>query len=505
MMEDSMFTRPLRAAANLTGSGEQELKHTFYDRRILVAIEPDFVRVRDAQETLIFAVNQALRFCPNVGVSIPPGHTDLLHECNRVMADIYGIGHQVRLADLSEARFYDAVINIGTRVLQGLPAVTVNSSGWVARVATANSTHERLFWEPHPYNPIGALGAACQGAGSAFLRLLGKQQAEFQELSLFELIRALPGTLRPGPPLPESQLKIDALLVGCGAVMNGWAYTVKRLPIVGRLEAIDKQSLRPVNFGPYVASAREFLNRPKVEIIRVLLSPAIAVTARTDEWELFKIRIEHGTPVPPLIVAGLDNVATRHSVQRLWPRILIDMGAGGMTSQVIVKRRDNNGLCLLRALAVPPTELTWAQRLAQETGLSVERILDGPTSKITQDDVNAAPLDKRALLEADLLEGGQICGRITKQNLEFEADDPDFAPAVPFVTAFSGVVAAAETVKWLMGDRRSRALHFQRSFLSGKTRAMEMDCNPECECQGISPGNILESRHLEKTLGGEKV
>jgi hypothetical protein len=504
-MVDDMFTRPLRAAAKLTGGGEHELKNTFFDRQILIAIEPDFVRVRDARETFLFSANQALRFCPNVAVSIPPGHSDLLHECNRVVADIYGTGHQVRSAQLSEARHHDAIINIGAQVLHGLPGVTVNSSGWLARIATADSTNDRLFWEPHPYNPIGALSAACLGVGSAFLHLLAKQPAEFQELSMFELVRALPGTLRPGPPLPDSPLKIDAFLVGCGAVMNGWAYAVKRLPIVGRLEAIDKQSLRPVNLGPYVASARDFLDRPKAEIIKALLSPAIAVTARTDEWELFKIRIEHGMPVPPLIVGGLDNVATRHSVQRLWPQTLIDIAAGGMTSQVIVKRRDNDGLCLLRALTVPPIELTWAQRLAQETGLSVERISEDPTSKITKDDVNAAPPERRALLEADLREGRQICGRVTKQNLEFETDDPDFAPAVPFVTAFSGVVAAAETMKWLMGYRRPRTLHFQWSFLSGQTKATEMECHHDCECQQISPENSPGSQQADQAIRGEKV
>jgi hypothetical protein len=41
------------------------------------------------------------------------------------------------------------------------------------------------------------------------------------------------------------------------------------------------------------------------------------------------------------------------------------------------------------------------------------------------------------------------CGYINRRTLELEGDDSDFAPAVPFVTAFSGVVGAAETMKWL--------------------------------------------------------
>ncbi len=64
-----------------------------------------------------------------------------------------------------------------------------------------------------------------------------------------------------------------------------------------------------------------------------------------------------------------------------------------------------------------------------------------------------------------------------------EGHDPDFAPAVPFVTAFSGIRGAAETMKWLMGHRCVHSLHFQHSFESGRSRALDMTCNPGCECQ----------------------
>jgi len=64
-----------------------------------------------------------------------------------------------------------------------------------------------------------------------------------------------------------------------------------------------------------------------------------------------------------------------------------------------------------------------------------------------------------------------------------EGHDPDFAPAVPFVTALSGIKGAAETVKWLMGQRYPHSLHFQHSFESGRARALGMVCNPDCECQ----------------------
>jgi hypothetical protein len=187
----------------------------------------------------------------------------------------------------------------------------------------------------------------------------------------------------------------------------------------------------------------------------------------------------YGIVVPPLIVSGLDHVGTRHSVQRLWPETLIDMGAGALTSQVIVKPRAVDALCLLRALDVPTGEIEWAERLALETGLHAERIRYQPVTEITDADISNADDVHRSQLEK--FRGKLICGRITGQNLTMENANPDFAPAVPFVTAFSGVVGAAETLKVLMGV--SRGLHFQRHFQSQRSRVLQMDCDPGCECQ----------------------
>jgi hypothetical protein len=50
-------------------------------------------------------------------------------------------------------------------------------------------------------------------------------------------------------------------------------------------------------------------------------------------------------------------------------------------------------------------------------------------------------------------------------------------------------VGAAETMKWLMGHRHPNSLHFQKSFESSRSRALEMKCDPACQCQshGLQP------------------
>jgi hypothetical protein len=484
-MEKEMFSRPARLGAFITGESEEAVIHLFTEKRILVRLEAPFCEVADARETFIFAVNQCLRFCSNISVCVEGGSDALVMACDSLAVQVHGPGATVEAVKNVTGRVFDAIVNVGTEVLSDLPSATVNSTAWVARLATTGSGNPKLYWKPETPNPLGALAASCMGVGSAFLTILGRPPAVSMETSLFSHEVANPGTLAPGPPLPTSPLQLNGFLVGCGAVTNGWAYAMKRLPVVGRLQAIDRQSLRSENVGSYVAVGLESVNKPKALLIKELLAPAIDVTERPDQWEFFKIWLDHGLEVPPLIITGLDNVTTRHSVQRLWPETLIDMAAEGLQSQVIVKHKKGDGLCLLRALSIPPGEVDWAQNLARATGLDPTLIVKEPTGEITQAEIEAAPVDKQPELRTAL--GKPRCGHINRQSLQMEGYDADFAPAVPFVTGFSGVVGAAETMNWLMGRRHPDSLHFQKSFESSRSRALEMKCDPSCECQSLVP------------------
>ena len=480
-MREEKFSRPARLGALITGDSEESIAHLFTKKRILVRLEASFRETLDAREAFLLAVNLCLRFCSNVSVLVEGGSRELTDACNSLASRIHGPTATIAIVEKLRSTVFDAVINVGAEVFSDLPSATINSSGWVARIATAGSMITKLCWIPETPNALGALFASCCGAGAAFFAILGRPLALCMETSLFSHEVALPGALEPGPPLPISPLWLDAFLVGCGAVTNGWAYAVKRLPIAGRLQAIDNQSIRLENIWPYVAVGRESVGKPKTAVMKELLAPAINLMAKSDQWEFFKIWLDHGLDVPPLIIAGLDNVTTRHSVQRLWPETLIDMAAGGLQSQVIVKHKRNDGLCLLSALSIPPDEKNWAENLAAATGLDPAVIASNPTGTITQAEVDAAPDDKKVELQKAI--GKPRCGHINRQSLEMEGYDQHFAPAAPFVTASSGIRGAAETMKWLMGRRYPHSLHFQHSFESGRSRALDMICSPGCECQ----------------------
>ncbi len=485
MTDAIILSRPARLAAGLTHASDEELEYLFTHKRIQIRLEERFACLPDSREAFSLAVNQCLRFCPNISVYVPPSESALTVECRELSRRIHASRSNLIPVASDDTSDFDAILNVGSKVAEGLPWITINSGGWVGRLAGPGSGVENLFWERQPQNPLGAIAAACLGTGAVFLHIIGQLPPLAAEFSLFTHECATPGTLAAGPQLPSFPLTLNAFVVGCGAVTNGWAYAIKRLPVIGELQAIDRQTLRIENLGTYVAADRGWLQQPKVELIRTLLSPRITVTPRPEEWEFFKIRLKYGIACPDIIVNGLDNVETRHSVQRLWPGTLVDMAAGGLTSQVIVSQPSKGGMCLLRGLIRPPDEMAWAERLSRQTGLRIERILNEPTMPITQEDVEMARPQNRADLER--ARGRLICGHVTRQNLEMEEVDPDFAPAVPFVTSWSGVVGAAETLKWLMGHQHNLSLFYQKSFQSARVRALNMICDQLCECHRLNP------------------
>ena len=232
--------------------------------------------------------------------------------------------------------------------------------------------------------------------------------------------------------------------------------------------------------GPYVIAWRTGVGREKVRIIADALGPAIAVTPDRDFVEFLEMRIAAGLPIPSLVIAGLNDPAARHVVQRWWPDQLIDMATDGLNSQVIVKGRDDDGICLVEAIPVhPAVPSTLAQRAAS-VGLSIESVLADPTGAISEVDVRAADQGQRGGLRVAMNAGIARCSRILAHELDASAD-PDFAPAAPFVASFTGALAAGLTVRRLSGEREP--LHFQRSFESERIRRLALRARRECECQ----------------------
>jgi hypothetical protein len=485
-MSSIEFSRPGALAAELAATDASTIEHLFTAKRILLRLETALGEVGEAGETLLLLTNEVLRFCPNIIVELPSAARELISALNQLAVAIHG--HSKIMPGTSEGSRADAIVNIGTEVRAVPNWITVNSDGWLCRCATSNGTIRSLpQGYTHP-NTFGALGAACLGAGQAFLALIGKPLlTPAIEISLYTLEHSIPGNLPPGPDLVPDPVELDVLLVGCGGVANGWVYAMRRAPAAGRVEAVDHQALQPENLGPYVCATRARLEMPKVQILREELEPAFKVIPRQERFRFFKARFGYGQSyVPQIVVSAVDKPHIRHQVQRLWAPVTIDLAAGGLTSQLVIKQRDDNGMCLIEAHTDPAGEDVELAELAAATGLSVERLRDFE-SQITEEDIAAAPPDKRPGLEEARQRKRPICGHISDLDLNEEEYSTDFTPAVPFVTAFTGIVAAAQTMKADLEPLTS--LHYQISFNSYRSRVLKMRSAEYCECAQHRRGN----------------
>ncbi len=102
-----VLSRPLRLAARVREEDEEKLEHVFASARLLVRLEEGFEKVADARECFLLAVNGALRFCPNIAVSVARA-TELLEMCDALASAVYGSGHRVHNAKTSEVEGFSA-------------------------------------------------------------------------------------------------------------------------------------------------------------------------------------------------------------------------------------------------------------------------------------------------------------------------------------------------------------------------------------------------------------
>jgi hypothetical protein len=480
MTGDAALSRPLLLASQLTGDNPTQARARLLGAAIYVRVTTEFGENQDAAILARSLVDQLSRFCGTVVVSAPDVIAQACSERDRELHDpprVHAWGSSLPRADALG-------IFIG-----GLPdtpgGIGTCSDGWTGKVFPAGTRGPVTAFRVS--NPIGALTAAALTAGEAFLRLIGlSRPSRGFELSAWSGACGPLGRLPDDPPLPGIP-PIDTLLIGCGNVMNGWAAAARALRITGHARAVDRQSLGAENLGPYSLARSDMIGQAKTLLLARHLEPLITVARHDEELSLFLPRITHWhLPLPPLVINGLDEVEPRHMVQRLWPEVLVDMAAGGTTSQVIVHQRGQGGQCLLRAYEAPDSETDYARRTEAATGLRRERFLSEFTAPVTAEDVAQAPPEHRARLQAAADSGQLICGYINQASLTETSSAENFAAAAPFVGVLTGARAAAFTVAQLGDHHAPGGLRWQYNFLSNRARTAETRCPGTCECQAKS-------------------
>ncbi|MGH8930016.1 MAG: ThiF family adenylyltransferase [Egibacteraceae bacterium] len=479
MIDDLRLSRPLRLAVQITRDDPVRMRSRLDNAVVFIRMAPEFEGNADAVILFQSLTDQLSRFCGAVVIS---GPADVTATCLARDREVHGTTARVRV----EMRRPDAVtlaITVGA-VARTPDEIVTCSDGWVGRVSSIEGA--RLLAAFASANPVGALTAAALTAGEAFLKLIGiDRKPHAFELSAWTGECSPVHSLSSGPGLPIIPA-IDALVIGCGNVTNGWAKAVHALRLTGSINLVDRESLGEENLGPYAFARQDMVGQPKTLVLAEQLQPRLKVVRHDEELHLFVPRITRwDLPMPPLVINGLDNIEARHLAQRLWPEVLLDMAAGGTTSQVLMHCSGQDGQCLLSAFAGLDSGGGYARRIKALTGLRPDRFLNNFNTPITVKDVALAPPEHRARLEEAREAGQLMCGFINRTSLTTATNGEDFASAAPFVGYLTGARAAAITVSVLQRQGAASGLHWQYNFISNRARSVIMRCPDTCECRAI--------------------
>src|SRR5687767_14321167 len=118
-----------------------------------------------------------------------------------------------------------------------------------------------------------------------------------------------------------SQIDIGGtVLVGAGAIGEGFLYTIARLPVVGDLIVIDPEDLELSNLQRYVLATEDDIGKTKVALAgRALRGSALRVQLLKGRWgELGNESLIH------TVCSAVDSAELRIAIQAALPRLVLN-------------------------------------------------------------------------------------------------------------------------------------------------------------------------------------
>ncbi len=484
MSQDAAYSRPEASAVRLGDFAPD--RHLFIGKRVLLTGEPKGLETENGKDCLLNSLQLLIRISSNVSVCLPSTEPELGDKC-RALADTLAFGGPVQFSSKTPAlEHYDAILNIGSRTCADLPWTTINSNGWTARVSSGPTN---LPPESHETNPVTALAAATLGVGEVFKRLIALKPERgllFDDLA-FNLYRYCCAEGDSGPRLP-STLPIDLLIVGAGAIGNGIVHLLGRLPTTGRVCIVDEQEFRPENLGTCLLLGPSHIGVNKAVVAATSLNARLDAKAFPEDLTAFRSRLGVGVPYPQVVVNALDSIEARHAVQALWPDVIIDGAISDFGCQVSRHPWGKDIACLICLFRRPSGEP--AERFAAKvTGLREGRIA-AATERVTDQDVQSAPAEKRGWLGERL--GRPICSVVQEavaRQIAGEEQRKDFQPSVPFVACLSASMVVAELVKLISGWPTPLEPRFQLDVLRASSPKLGVKVVRRREPSGFGRSN----------------
>ncbi len=480
MPDPLKYSRPLATANRLADVAEDA--NRFIDKRVLLTGESDVLGSQNGRDCFLSSLRLLVRFCADVSVLLPAVSAEFANEVRR---EAGRIEPAVKFLDSEpDLPGFDAILSVGARMRPDLPWTVINSNGWLARVSSVSSD---LASDTRQPNPIAALAAASFGAGEVFKRLirLKDTRGKFFDGLSFSFFTYSRESDDLGPTLPE-EIELDLLLVGVGAIGNGIIYLLDRLPVRGNLTVVDSEKYGAENFGTcLLVGPSEVANEiEKARFAFEMLGGKLGTKHFTEEFSTFSKRLGAEVPFPQIVLNAVDNLDTRHEIQReLWSDLIIDGAIGDFSCQVSCHPWNENVACLMCLFRKTDTEPA-EQRASRATGLTPARTQD-PEATVTEEDVRAAPAEKKEWLRGKI--GKLICSVVQEavaQSISEEKLRKGFQPSVPFVACLSSSMMIGELVRSIMCHPPLLEPRFQFDVVRGPQFGQDFrqERRPDCIC-----------------------
>lgn len=505
-------SRPLAIAKRLTKTPLDE--HAIYSKIVILTGESDVLRSDNGRWCFMASLSLLSRIVGNLVIVLPEIDISFVAEVRKYVTAAWSC-RSIRLLRAGEDAPWlvaQAVLNVGTRITQGRLCTTINSNGWVARVTNGVSLPEDVSQS----NALAALMAASLGVTEVFKRVFEVSidlapPVERIDYSLFEQCTS-PTNL--GPHLPPAIQLPNALMIGGGAIGNGNAWLLARLPMLGRLHLIDKQDFAEENLGTCILIEKEgWLNYPKAKRLAHWLD---ANSKLTVTWEKASIETAKSSSAIrkmaiDLVINGLDDVDARREAQMLWPRILVDGGINDVGAAVIQHRLDRHGMACLRCWFQPEEK---NQKLVQArlTGLDI-RSLASLDRFLDEADIARADTSKREWLREQTKQNKTLCSILSEAALNQKLGvniDTNFRPSVPFVATAASAMSLAEVIKALLFPNRTSTglVQIANLFVGVDATLISLDRGTTANCQCVTHRALIERlanqrcSHLHDTSTG---
>jgi hypothetical protein len=366
----------------------------------------------------------------------------------------------------------------------------INSNGWLIRVSSGRMS---LCSECGQTNPVGALGAACLGVGEVFKRLIKLCHDRGEALDgLSFSLWTYSSSADPGPLLP-AELALDLLLVGGGAIGNGTAHLLSRLPTNGTAVIIDKQAYGEENWGTCLCIGEGDIKHEKAKVLAGILNQRLHASWHKMDIADIGAKLGKELPHPRIIINGLDDIDARHKVQHLWPDIVVDGAIGSdFGCQVSCHSWGKDVACLLCLFRHERPQERAEAMASRATGLP-ESVCADPNAVVTEEFVRAAPEEKRAWLSQHL--GKPVCSvtpEAVAQMLSREAQRSGFSPSVPFVACYSSCMIITELVRYVTTGKAFPEPRWQMNLLWGPQRGIDYSEQRRHDCICVTRGKNIE-------------